>query len=155
MMKTKGELYFLYLVIFTGFLAACSNTKYLKEGEALYNGSTVEVIDSNMNRKEKKNLESELNSFTVPKPNTRFLGLRPKLFIYNLAGNPKKENSLRGKLKNKLGEPPVLLSDVDLSYNEKLLDSRLENSGYFHANVSGDTTVKNKRAKATYTATPG
>ena len=154
-MKLKGVLYFLSIPICICFIAGCSNTKYLKEGEVLYTGSTVEVVDSNMNRKTRKGLESELNSMTVPEPNSRFLGLRHKLLIYNIAGTPKKENSLRGKLKNKLGEPPVLLSDVNLTYNEEMLDSRLENSGYFHANVSGDTVVKNKRAEAIYTATAG
>ena len=153
-MNRVGLIYILFVPFFFILLSACSNTKYLKEGEVLYTGSSVDVVDSNMKRKERKELEETLNSITVPEPNSKFLGLRPKLFIWNIAGTPKKEKSIRSKFKN-LGEPPVLLSDLNLSFNEELLDSRLENTGYFHATVTGDTVVKKKRAKAEYTATAG
>jgi outer membrane protein assembly factor BamA len=55
----------------------------------------------------------------------------------------------------KKGEPPVLLSTVDLEHNEKVLQSTLENRGYFVANVWSDTTVKGKKARAIYTVRPG
>ncbi|MBA2499597.1 MAG: BamA/TamA family outer membrane protein [Chitinophagaceae bacterium] len=145
----------IFVVFFiTLSIASCSYTKHLKEGEVLYIGSEVNITDSITKTKEKKELASGLNNLTVPEPNTTFLGLKPKLFFYNLAGDPSKTGWLRKKLRS-FGEPPVLLQDVNLEYNEKLLDSRLENLGYFRANVSGDTIVKNKKAEAVYAATPG
>src|SRR5690606_31601545 len=57
-------------------------------------------------------------------------------------------------LKYKLGEPPVLLRDVNRPYNEDLLRNRLENIGFFNATVTSDTTIKNKKATVTYLAKP-
>ena len=144
-----GSLFFISLCVLS-----CSYTKHLDEGQALYLGSDVKIEDSITSTKEKKELASELNSLTIPEPNTTFLGLKPKLFFYNLAGDTSKNGWFSRKLRG-MGEPPVLMQDVDLEYNEKLLDSRLENIGYFKANVSGDSVIKNKKGKATYTATPG
>ena len=144
-----GSLFFISFCVLS-----CSYTKHLDEGQALYLGSDVKIEDSITSTKEKKELASELNSLTIPEPNTTFLGLKPKLFFYNLAGDTSKNGWFSRKLRG-MGEPPVLMQDVDLEYNEKLLDSRLENIGYFKANVSGDSVIKNKKGKATYTATPG
>jgi len=153
-MKRNGSFHTIALSFLITF-SACSNTKFLTDHQALYIGSKVEVDDSTMRNKAKKELAGTLNDLTRPKPNSNILGLRLKLFAYNIAGNPKKENSLRGWLKYKIGEPPVLLSDVDLDYNETVLRNFLENTGYFRAASSGDTVVKRKRAKVTYTVKPG
>lgn len=144
-----------WIIVFISVWAiSCSYTKHLEEGQALYMGSEVKIIDTINEVNDKKSLASELNGLTVPRPNTTFLGLKPKLFFYNLAGDTSKNGWLSRKLRS-FGEPPVLAQEVDLEYNEKLLDSRLENLGYFHASVSGDTTIRKKKARATYTATPG
>jgi outer membrane protein insertion porin family len=153
----KAEKYYgvLILIVAGIVLASCSNTRKLPPGDALYIGSRVKVDGPSLSRKEKKNLRSDLNSLTRPRPNKRFLGMRFKLFAYNLAGNPKKKNSPAGWLKYTVGEPPVLLSEVRLTYNEQVLQSTLQNRGYFQAAVSGDTSVKNRKATATYTVQTG
>ncbi|MET0635514.1 MAG: BamA/TamA family outer membrane protein [Chitinophagaceae bacterium] len=135
--------------------AACSNTRRLPQGDALYIGATIRVEDSTRSKGEKKELRGKLAGLPRPVPNKKILGVRVKLSLYNLAGNPKKERSPAGFIKNKLGEPPVLLSDVDLTHNEKVLQSYLENTGHFQAVVRGDTTVKRKKARAIYTVRPG
>ncbi|MEI9807030.1 MAG: hypothetical protein WDO16_03620 [Bacteroidota bacterium] len=150
-MRRNHILYFIAAL----FITACSNTKKLPADEALYTGASVKIEDSLLSAKKKKSLRSDLSSLTRPRPNKKFLGIRFKLFAYNLAGNPKKENSPAGWLKNKVGEPPVLLSEVSLDRNIKILQSTLENRGYFNANVQGDTVVKNKKATAVYTVRPG
>jgi outer membrane protein assembly factor BamA len=66
-----------------------------------------------------------------------------------------KPKSFFGKFRDKNGEPPVLLSSVDLENNEKILQNYLENKGFFKAAVSGDTTSKAKRGSAAYTTTTG
>lgn len=145
--------YFVWLIIAV-LVAACSNTRNLPPGEALYTGAHVKIEDSLLNAKEKKALRRDLSTLTRPRPNKKILGIRFKLFAYNLAGNTKKEKGLRGWLKNKVGEPPALLSDVDPELNIKLLQNSLENRGYFKATVFGDTIVKNKKASAHYVARP-
>lgn len=133
------------------FVLGCSNTKYLPEEELLYTGGSVTVKDSAINRKDKKALETEMKGLLRIKPNKQFLGLRPKLWIYNIAGEPKKEKGFRYWLRNKVGEPPVLFSKVDLDYNTSVLRNFSENRGYFKTRVHADSTVNNKRVTAEYT----
>lgn len=132
----------------------CSNTKYLPDGDMLYVGGDVEVKDTTMSRKQRKVLENELKPLLRPKPNSKILGLRPKLWIYNIAGEPKKDRGFRHWLRTKVGEPPVLFSQVDLDYNSDVLQNYAENKGYFKTIVSADSTSKHRRAKAQYTVTP-
>jgi len=144
--------YFIALSLF--FVFGCSNTKYLPEGDLLYTGGSVTVKDSIIKKKDRKALENELEDLLRPKPNKQFLGLRPKLWIYNIAGQPKKQKGIRYWLRTKVGEPPVLFSKVDLDYNASVLRNFTENRGYFKTRVSADSTVSNKRVTAEYTVTP-
>ncbi|AWI26259.1 translocation and assembly module lipoprotein TamL [Flavobacterium pallidum] len=134
---------------------SCSNTKYLPDGEYLYVGGKIKVKDSLISRKERKSLERELKGLLRPKPNSKILGLRPKLLIYNLAGEPKKEKGFRHWLRTKVGEPPVLFSQVDLDLNADILQNYSENRGYFKTMVTSDSTKKGKRVSAEYTVMPG
>jgi len=126
----------------------------LPEGDLLYTGGSVTVKDSILKKKERKALENELNDLLRPKPNKQFLGLRPKLWFYNIAGEPKKQKGIRYWLRTKVGEPPVLFSKVDLEYNASVLRNFTENRGYFKTRVSADSTVSHKRATAEYTVVP-
>lgn len=147
--------YIKYLIVLSLFFAfGCSNTKYLPEGDFLYTGSSVKVKDSVLKKKERKALENEAKELLVPKPNKKILGLRPKLLIYNWAGQPKKAKGIRYWLRTKVGEAPVLFSKVDLDYNASILRNFTENKGYFKTRVSADSTAKNKRATAEYTIWP-
>ncbi len=143
------------IILFIGYflIAGCSNTKHLPPGDKLYTGANISVSGTSTVR-EKKVLQEDLEGLTRPKPNTKFLGIRFKLSLYNLFRN-KKENSFFGKLRDKSGQPPVLLSQVDLEQNILLLQNHLENKGYFHAKVTGDTIVKRKKAHASYKAEAG
>ncbi|HUH19476.1 BamA/TamA family outer membrane protein [Albibacterium sp.] len=154
-MTNKIAVYFLFSMCLLALLSSCSNIKYLKEGEILYVKGKVELQpDTSFPKKYIKPLEENLEGYLRPQPNSSFLGLRPKLFFYNIAGDSVSEKGLKGWLKYKLGEPPVLLSDVNRPYNEDLLRNRLENFGFFNAEVRSDTTIKNKKATVTYFAKP-
>jgi outer membrane protein insertion porin family len=135
------------------FLAGCSGTKHLPEGDKLYTGARVTVKGTETIR-EKKVLQEDLQGLTRPKPNTKFLGVPFKLGIYNLF-RKSKPNSFFGKIRDKNGEPPVLLSQLDMEHNLLVLQNHLENKGYFRAKVTGDTVVRRKKARATYTAEAG
>ena len=134
-------------------LSSCSGTRHLPEGDKLYTGARVSVNGAATVR-EKKVLEEDLTGLTRPKPNSSFLGMRIKLAIYNMFRN-KKPDSFFGRIREKSGEPPVLLSQLDLQQNVKTLRSHLENKGYFRSAVVGDTIVRNKTARATYDVSPG
>jgi outer membrane protein insertion porin family len=151
--KKYAALYTAFFILAVFLWAGCSNTRHLPENEKLYAGATV-TVNGVSNARERKTLRSDLQGLTRPKPNSKFLGMRLKLSIYNLFRN-KKPNSFFGKIRDKYGEPPVLLSQLDLEKNVTILQSHLENKGYFHAKVTGDTTVRRKIAKAKYTAAAG
>ena len=151
-MRNRYTEYFVVLSLF--FVFGCSNTKYLPEGELLYTGGSVKVKDSVIKKKDRKALEKELEGLLRPKPNKQLLGLRPKLWFYNIAGQPKKEKGFRYWLRTKVGEEPVLFSKVDLDYNASVLRNFAENKGYFKTRVSADSTVRNKRATAEYIVVP-
>ena len=146
----------LYLFMAAGLLemvGSCSNTKYLPAGESLYTGAELKM-QGKIKKKPRNLIKTDLELLVRPKPNTSILGLRYKLFAYNIAGHPKKKHSPAAWLKNKFGEPPVLLSDVSIDKNVKVIDNHLENAGYFQVDVKGDTVVKKRRATAFYTVRP-
>ncbi|RAR48972.1 translocation and assembly module lipoprotein TamL [Flavobacterium lacus] len=144
----------LYIFSIIAFLASCSNTRFLPEGELLYTGAKVKVEGDSLSKSEKKDLKTQLNELPRPKPNSSILGLKPKLYFYNLAGEPKKEKGFRHWLRNTVGEAPVLFSQVDRQYNQDVLQNYVENSGYFNAETKSDSTRRNKKASVVYTVKP-
>ena len=141
---------FIGLFIGCCLFTACSTTRTVPAGDKLYTGAKVEIRDTtSLPARQKKVLRSDLQGLTRPRPNSRLLGIPFKLLVYNMFGN-RKENSFFGKLRNRWGEPPVLLSAVDLERNVKVLQSHLENKGFFKAAVTGDTVVAKKKAHAEY-----
>lgn len=121
----------------------------------LYTGSKIKIDSDSLSRKDRKALQEELEENIVPKPNSSFLGLRPRLFFYNITKEPEKQKGLRYWMKYRLGEEPVLLGDVDREFNRDILVNYSENKGYFNADASYDTITKNKKAEIIYTVTPG
>src|SRR5436190_13688309 len=149
----NDKFYIIFLVSIYFLIAACSNTRHLPANDKLYTGANV-IVGGTSTVREKKVLQEDLEGLTRPKPNTKFLGIPIKLSIYNLFRN-KKENSFFGRIRTKNGEPPVLLSKVDLQQNIKVLQSHMENKGYFRAKVTGDTIVGRRRAHAQYNIAAG
>lgn len=148
-MQSAGRPIFFYTFLAMFFLLqSCSNTKKLPTGESLYLGSTVRINDKAASKKERKLLRKDLNDAVRPVPNKKFLGMRIKLRLYNFAGEPKKPKGLKNWLRNKVGEPPVLASNVNIAYDEKLLKNALQNRGYFFNTVAGAMEVKRKKAKS-------
>lgn len=135
--------------------AACSNSRYLAEHESLYLGSKVKILDTFAPRSDRKALETELAEAVRPKPNSSFLGIRLKLTLYNIAGVPRKEKGFRNWLRNKIGEPPVLGSDLNIEGNNKVLANVLHNYGYFYATATGTKETKKKKTKGLFEVTTG
>ena len=156
-MKNKFNTYFKYFLTsgITVAVVSCSNTKFLKEGQMLYTGAEVKIQNDTLPKNKKNELKAALEENLTPKPNSSFLGLRPKLYAYNATKEPKKEKGLRYWLKYKFGEEPVLLGDVDREFNKDIIVNYSENKGYFNAKAKYDTVSKNKKAQVIYTLNPG
>ncbi|WP_316812062.1 BamA/TamA family outer membrane protein [Pedobacter heparinus] len=149
---TKYGIFILTCIIWAG----CSTTKSLKPGQILYTGADININpDSSARIDDQKEVKTTLEEKTRPRPNKSLLGIKFKLGLYNLAGEPKKpKGGLRNWLR-KIGEPPVLLSEVKIPYNNAVLKSYLISQGYLQAEVNGDTVIKGKKGKAVYTANTG
>ena len=145
---------YLLPLVCCAIFVACSPTKLIPEGDALYTGAKVNFTADSVTARQKKVLNTDLQGLTRPRPNGRFLGIPFKLMIYSFF-NSDSSNSFFGKLGRKLGEPPVLASTVDLDANTQLLQSHLHSKGFFGAVVTADSTWKGKKASVTYNANGG
>lgn len=137
------------------FIQSCSVARFVPEGEYLYTKGEVKVESDTIPERYIEPLEEELESLLRPQPNQQILGMMPKLYIFSMIDSPRNENSIKGWLKYQVGEAPVYLRDVNFEYNQNLLRNRLENLGFFEAEVTSDTTLREHKATVTYTATPG
>ncbi|MGC4036626.1 MAG: BamA/TamA family outer membrane protein [Chitinophagaceae bacterium] len=136
-------------------MTSCGPSRYLPDGETLYTGANVKITSTELNKKQRKDLASTLTDLTRPKPNKKILGIRFKLFLYSIGGRSAREKSLGGWFRRKFGEPPVLASDVNVDYNIKVLESTLQNRGFFQAVTEGDTVTKGRKTAANYTIQTG
>ncbi|WP_345953180.1 BamA/TamA family outer membrane protein [Mucilaginibacter sp. PAMB04168] len=135
-------------------LSACSTTKDLPAGQKLYTGAEINFTDKDLPKKEKSFIKSDLQGLLRPKPNGKIGPFRFKLWVYQKTRTTKTKG-LKHWLNTKFGEPPVLVSAVDLVQNSSILQNRLQNRSYFQAQVAGDTVGKEKVAKAVYTVSAG
>jgi outer membrane protein insertion porin family len=147
-MKPLQSFIIIFVLVFA--IISCSGLKAVPEGDLLYTGGNVTIESDSLSKPERKNIQSSLEELLRPKPNKKILGMRPKLFFYNLAGKVKKEKGFWCWLKYRVGEEPVLFSKVDLEYNGKVLQNSVENNGYFNASTIADSTKSGKTAKAEY-----
>lgn len=139
-----------FIIAFAFIMAGCSNTKYLPADEQLYTGASVKIEPHETGKK--KVIKKELEELMRPKPNGSFLGLRPALWFYNIAGENSKKG-IRKWMRTKLGKPPVYLSSVDPFMVSDLMESRLDNMGYFKSRVDHEIISKKKKASVKYKAT--
>jgi len=137
------------ITLLWGCLASCSNTRNLPEGDTLYIGSRVNMKDNHGDRKYRKILKRDLDGAVRPKPNSKFLGIRLKLSIYNMAGDTSKGGFFRDLLR-KFGEPPVLASTLDLTKNNEIFTNLMENRGYFFPRVQSHTDTRRKKTRAVF-----
>lgn len=139
------------LSAFLLFMWNCSGTRKIPAGQYLYTGAniTLNSPDRIPNRKE---LISALDELVRPKPNGSILGMRPRVWIYNITADSVPQKGLKGWLNRKVGERPVLLDDADPLNTRSLIQNRLYNSGYFQADVEYETIRKKRTAYVNYTA---
>lgn len=150
----KYYIYCISIIIASIFIIGCSTTRHLTEDEKLYTGADVKIEPENK-IPDRRAMRRELEEVLRPSPNDKFLGLfRHRLWFYTLAGEDA-ERGLRGWIRNRLGQPPVLLDHANPGNTSILMTNRLENLGYFHANVDYEIREKQRTANILYTVRPG
>jgi outer membrane protein insertion porin family len=134
--------------IFILLLAACTGTRHLPNGEKLYIGAEIKLESAE--KINKRFVKSVVAASVRPLPNKAYLGMRPKLWKYNIAGeNPK---SKFNKWLQRTGEPPVLLSSVKPTATSAIIDAKLFNIGIFKSFTESKIVEKKYTAKVIYTS---
>ena len=141
------------------FLAGCSTTKHLPEGEILYTGQKPMIV---LNRSETSVGEiamEEVEAALATAPNNSLLGSSTirypfpfGLWIYN--GFQKYEKGFGKWIFNKFAATPVLMSTVNPDIRQKAAVNLLRDYGYFNGSVSYKTFIDPKdslKAKLQYT----
>jgi len=128
--------------------SSCSPTRYLGPNEYLLNKNIV--------KSDKKELNEGIKNILKQKPNRKILGLfRFHLGVYTLA-NRGRQSKFKKWVKKTIGEEPVLL-DPELtmkSHSQVLL--YVQNEGYFNAEVADSTVYKkSKKANVIYSVKTG
>ncbi|MDP4149837.1 MAG: BamA/TamA family outer membrane protein [Bacteroidota bacterium] len=138
------------------FFFGCSESKYLGPGQVLYGGNKVRVKSSvKVAHKKVNQVDEELEGLLKPDLNHKILGIRVRLWIYNIARPTNKSKGLKHWIKYKVGEPPVLASPSLIEKNRSVLQYHLENKGWFHDTVISESNVKKQVLTAVYTAQIG
>lgn len=137
-------------VVMALLLSGCSAMKMVPDNEVLYTDSNIKLIPAGRVRAKKK-IKELLDANILPKPNSTILGMRPGLWFFYKAGNPEKKG-LRSFMKNKLGQAPVYMRDIDPEEISKVLHAHLINNGYFLSEVTSEVAIRDKKGTVTYTA---
>lgn len=116
-------------------LAGCNGALLLPKGEKLYNGAKVKVKKPNK-KWDTKALEAALpKAIVLPRRNSRLLGLRPRVSIYNVFHNDKKEKGFRNWVANKLGTEPVLYQASIINSHREAMKNTAANFGFFDIEI--------------------
>lgn len=147
-MLKNSFVYLLSGIISLLVIQGCSVEKFIPEDKFLYAGAELKVEDTIAKNKEYDELITQLEALLLPEPNSKFLGMRPKLYFHYKAqqANPGFINKFLNK---KIGEEPVYLSDVDPNFREELLINRLENRGFFYSTATSTILENDKEKLAT------
>ena len=124
------------------FLASCSTTRVLNEGEYRLTGNRVLITDDPEFR------ESEIRNYIRQDSQSGgFLGFNPFLYVYNW--------SRRDGLWHKLGTPPVVFDEAAVSTSVTNISNHLKYLGYYDAAVGSMVNYYGKKVKVDYTVTLG
>ena len=144
--------FFVYSISILLLASSCNVGKYLPAGEKLYRGATVKVQKQKDVKVSVKSLKKQLALAVRPKPNKFILGRPYKVWWWYVIGEPKRPKGFKAFLRDKLGEPPVLSNRVNTKVTAENMNAYLDNIGYFHSTVKGDTTNRSYFTNAIYTA---
>ncbi len=153
-MRSKNFRHITYLfALLMLTISGCNTLKYIPEGEKLYTGAQID-IKGKLGRYDKGALEEDLQEVARPKPNKKILGIRLGLWARQRV-NRGASTPYSKFIDKKLGEEPVLLSEVDLTTIDKLMKNRLENMGYFYSNINSKKSPGKRTGLTKFVITTG
>ncbi|MCK9268959.1 MAG: BamA/TamA family outer membrane protein [Bacteroidales bacterium] len=143
-MKSRNVAVLILLIWALGAITGCTGLGKISDGEYLFTGADIHIDSASLlSNKQKARSQTEA---LIPATNTKVFWMRPFLAIHNLVKEPKKEKGIRYWIKYKLGEPPVMLADINVDELNNAMENRLVNLGHFSANSGYEVLKKEKTA---------
>ena len=144
-MRCRSLVYGLLLLLLT----ACSETKYVSEGDYL-----LDRIKLKSDTKARYLNLTELRSSVRQHGNSRwFSAAKIPLATYSLSGRD--TTRWVNRMLRSIGEAPVLYDSLSTQSSAANLEIQMRNKGYLRATVDVDNTIKGKRLRTTYLLHPG
>ncbi|MDP4290974.1 MAG: BamA/TamA family outer membrane protein [Bacteroidota bacterium] len=135
----KNKIYILTWTIITLLFVSCSTTRMQEKRGIILRRNIVRVDNRNINK-------DDLTGFIRQKPNKKVLGLVSfKVWFYELNQAGRHDNWFKRWLRNRVGEPPVILDSTMTVGDGGQMLKHLHNKGYFNATVT--TSIKHIRKK--------
>ncbi len=158
-LSMRGILHILAVISLAIAAAGCSTTSKLDDGDILYNGMKLNVKGAEGD-KVPAGIRSDMTKAVNVRPNNPWPFISPYmrnplplgLWVYNHMNDS--AGGLKGWIYNKFVEQPVLVRDVRPATRVRMLESILDDNGYFGSKVSYSLQRgKNpKKAKIVYDA---
>ncbi|MES2690412.1 MAG: BamA/TamA family outer membrane protein [Bacteroidota bacterium] len=138
-------------VLLALLLNACNITKQLRSSQQLlYNGSDVKIEGEN-----RKDVTRNLPDYIKQKPNRRFLGTTKVRLRFYIRGSKPNSGRFSKWLRNKYGEPPVILDTAFIESSVNAMQSYLRSMGYYYPEISYKIKTHRQRAEVIYTVKTG
>ena len=155
-MKTNGLHIGLLVLMMLLLVSACSETKYVPEGQYLLNKAKV-VVDKPEGGKGKSSEQvsaAAMKPYIVQRGNSRwFSTAKIPLKTYSLSGRD--TTRWLNRLLRNMGEAPQLYDTASTLLSMQNLQTQLQNRGFLRAQVSVDTKVNKRKMTTIYHLHPG
>ena len=144
-MRLRHSLYILTVLV----LCACSETKYVPEGEYLLNKVSVKSAP-----KTKDVDPSVMKAYARQHGNSRwFSAMKVPLATYSLSGRD--SSKWINRVLKSIGEAPVIYDSASTRKSMEDMQMQLVNMGFLRASVDAMTRAKDKKVDVTYLLHPG
>lgn len=138
---------YIALIAILLFISGCSVKKHLADDDILINRYNISV-----DPKQPEISNSELRTLLVPRPNSRFLTFRFKLWSY--LRYQKKQSKFNKWLDKHFGEEPVLYKEAEMEKISHKMERYLDNVGFFNSKIEFNTSYGKKTARIKFQITP-
>lgn len=132
-------------------VSSCNIYRYVPEKDYLFAGSKITFDTKN---KDEKEIKSTLLLRTWPVPNKKTLMLPLELVSYSIS-KPSNKKRLNHFLHEKLGEPPVLLSQANPADMRRRMVAQMHDMGYLNARVHDSVIIEDRKAHINFRIKPG
>ena len=149
--KGPGLLKLLAASMFLMLVSSCNIYRYVPPKDHLFAGSKI-IFDTR--QKNEKDIKAVLLAKTWPVPNKRFIGIPFSLISYSIS-KPPTGKGVNYWLHEKIGAPPVLLSQANPADMRRRMVSQMKDLGYLNAEVRDSVMVHKRKGYISFRIHPG